>query len=185
MTAGSFPRSHELHRLEPTRLRDVKARPSSAAPEPRVHPKRPNRAVRRSLLANTRAAAAKLVGSPGSEAGTPPEGAQVAQLALRSFRSAKRSIGTNDPIALAHLLNWALMSAAAQELTLAAAEAGLATDRGQRLLPQAQKCAGRAERSSTAAIVTAGLLGKPRKGTPDADMLAALVASASKPRGAP
>ncbi len=187
MTAGTFERQHERPRLQSTRLRDAKPRPSSAASEPTAAPQRPHRAAKRSLLASMRAAIVVAMGSQGSGAGASPEGAQaaLAKQALQQFRAAKSELRTDSPIALSHLLAWATQSTVAVQLTLAAAAAGLATDQGQRLLEQAARCQGRAERSSTAAIVTAGLLGKPRKGATDGDALAALVANASKPRGAP
>lgn len=102
------------------------------------------------------------MGSATSGLPSPPEPSQLAREALRLFRAFVRELGTASPTARAHALAYAMQHAAAQRLTFAADAAGLATDRGLALLEQAAKCQGRSERSATAAIALAGLLGKPR-----------------------
>lgn len=156
--------------------------PSRAAGEPGATCKRPHRNAKRSLLATVRAAAEKLGQAAGSEVNAALGGTLLARQALRLFRAGKRELGTDSPLALSHLLAWALQSSAAQVLTLAAADTDLASDRGARLLEQAAKCQGRAERSSVAAASFAELLAKARKTPTTADALADLVRNAAKPR---
>lgn len=176
----TFERSHDKPRLQRPKLRDVST-PPSAARKPRRAEKRPHRSANRSLVSLARQAAGEAVGTHGSDVATPPAPSQLAREALRLFRAFVRELGTASPTARAHALGYAMQSAAAMRLTIAADAAGVDTERGLLLLEQASKCQGRAERSATAAIALAGVLDRPRK--PSDGNLADLLREAAKPRG--
>lgn len=185
MSAGIFERQHDQPRLQPRRLRELPPAPERPPRKPEPPRTRPHRKAQRTLLARVRAAAEQLGRAAGSEANAALGGAQLAQQALKLFWAGKRELHTDSPVALSHLLAWALQTSAAQQLTLAAADADLASDRGARLLEQAARAQGRAERASIAAASFASLLAKPRKTPTTADALADLVRNASKPREEP
>lgn len=161
MSTGSFQLQHEQTRMQPRRLREVRP-PKRATSAPRTTSRPRHRAARRLLLIGVRTAANKLR-ELGDLEHPELERARLAQQSLRLFHAGKRELGTDSPIALSHLLAWALQTSAAQTLTLAAAAAGIASDRGARMLEQAARCQGRAERSSVAAASFAELLAKPSK----------------------
>lgn len=116
------------------------------------------------MLVRVREAAGEVTGvQPAS-----PEAATLACDALRLFRAFIRELGgPASPIVRSLALGYALQHVAGARLTLAAAEAGLATDEGARLLERAAKAQGRAERSAVAAATFAGIL-SPRDRTPGA-----------------
>lgn len=176
-----FELQHDGVRLQPDQRRDLKPVPKQAAAGKKRNKKRPHRSAKRSLLSQVRMEAEQLAVDSG--AGRSVDGQQLAKDALRLFRAAKREVCTDSPIAMSHLLAWALQSSAAQRLTLEAAKAGLGTERGARLLEQSAKCQGRAERSSVAAASFARLLEQPRGGTDNASALRDLIAEAARPRG--
>lgn len=181
MTPRFFQIQHDGVRLQPDQRRDLKPVPRGATVGKKRNKKRPHRSAKRSLLAQVRAQAEQLAADAG--AGKNVDGQQLARDALRLFRAGKREVCTDSPIAMSHLLAWALQSSAAQRLTLEASKAGLGTDRGARLLQQAAKAQGRAERSSVAAASFARLLERPRNNSDDAAALRELMQQAAKPRG--
>jgi len=171
-TAMTFERSEGKPRLQRARLRDVST-PLSADDKPRRIERRPHRTANRSLLLMARQAAGEAMGSVGSDLETPPAPSQLAREALRLFRALVRELGTSSPTARTHALAYAMQTAAAMRLTIAADAAGLDTQRGLELLEQAAKCQARAERSATAAIALAGLLKSSRPKAPPAPWLEA------------
>jgi hypothetical protein len=171
----TFERSHGRSRLTRPRLREVS--PSSAdgdRPGDRdslgrfVSGNRAGtaKAAKHALTAPLRAAVAAGVAEavPGEVA--PETRAQVAHAALTLYRAAKRELGPRSTIVLSHLVRWAIGTAVSQHLSLAAAQCGLDTDRGARLLELAHTAEGRAERASVAALTMARALKSSRDDTP-------------------
>jgi hypothetical protein len=161
--------SHGKRRLTRPRLRDVAAESADRA-------RSGNRDARGFFLpGNTvgRNSAAKAVLTSSLHAalraemvraapdGAPPSaGAEMAAEALTLYRSGRRDLQSDSPIALSHLVRWAANTALATRLAVLAADAGLGTDRGARLLELAHACEGRAERASVAAMTMARSIGK-------------------------
>jgi hypothetical protein len=77
---------------------------------------------------------------------------------LQLYRAGRLELGAGGPSAIAALWSWALLTACAQALTLAAARESLSSDRGGALFDRATKAQARAERSWTAAAAACGLL---------------------------
>lgn len=126
-----------------------------------------NRTAKRSITAVLRSAAASgVAGVVAAPSGSAPVPAQIAQQALTLYRAGRRDLHTDSPIALSHLARWAVNTALAQHLAALAAEHGLDTDQGLRLLERAHACEGRAERASIAALTMARAIGGARKDDP-------------------
>jgi len=176
-----FEIQHDGVRLQPERQREVKSPPKQSTAGHRKSTKRPHRSAKRSLLALVRSEAEQVAVEAG--AGRNVDSRQLAMDTLRLFRAGKREVHTDSPIAMSHLLAWALHSSAAQRLTFEATKAGLGTERGARLLEQSAKCQGRASRASVAAAAFARLLEQPRGGSDEAAALSDLMRAAAKPRG--
>lgn len=118
-----------------------------------------HRTAKRSLMAVLKAAvAAQVAGVGAGSDAAPPAPAELARHAITLYRAGQRDLRTDSPIALSHLQRWAVGTAVAQHMTLAAAAAGLETDRGLRLLERAQAAEQRAERASIAALDVARVL---------------------------
>lgn len=157
--------SHGKPRVTGPRLRDVNAAAADGEPirdrdaRGRFAPGNSagrNRIAKRSITAVLRSAvAAGVAGVVATPNGSAPAPAQIAQQALALYRAGKRDLRTDSPIALSHLVRWAVNSALAQHLEGLAAEYGLDTDHGLRLLERAHACEGRAERASVAALTMA------------------------------
>lgn len=166
----TIERSQGKPRIEPTRLRDASA-PASAASTPTPDAKRPYRAPRRKLTRSLRARVVAQISQAMSGASGPETGAkagsEIAAVALSLYRAGQRELGTSSPMALSHLLRWAVGTATAQHLSLAAADAGPATDRGRSLLELSMKLEGRAERASVAALTFARELAPDRAPAPN------------------
>jgi len=154
----TFPRSHDRRRLEGSRLREV-ASPTAGPEEPRLSRKRPHRAPRRKLSAALRARVDRGVVSALSGIAAPDAGAQVARVAVSLYRAGQLELRTSSPMALSHLLRWAVGTATAQHLAMVACDVGPESDRGRELLELSMRLEGRAERASVAALSFARALG--------------------------
>lgn len=153
----SIERSHDRKRLQLARTRQIAA-PKADASGSAGDGRGPFRRTRRQLTATLRARVAAGVGSALGAAATPQDGAQIARTALSLYRAGVRELRTSSPIALSHLLRWAIGTATAQHLALAAADAGPPTERGRQLLELSMRLEGRAERASVAALTMAQAL---------------------------
>jgi hypothetical protein len=154
----TFPRSHDRRRIEGARLRDVTT-PTSDPNTPHLDHKRPFRSSRRKLSQALRARVAAGVGSALARNASPQTGAQVARTAVSLYRAGQAELRTSSPLALSHLLRWAVGTATAQHLALAAVDAGAETTEGRQLLELSMRLEGRAERASVAALTMARALG--------------------------
>jgi len=175
----TIERSHNKPRSTRPRLRSVRLPPSSDG-EPQVDAKRPHRAPKRALLAPLRAYVAREVDGALGTTAAAPAGAEVVQLALTLYRSARQELSAHSPIVVSCVLRWAVQTAIGQHMTLAAANAGPASELGQRLLDRAGVCESRAERSIVAAVGLANALAGKRSDS--TDDLAALMHAAGTPR---
>lgn len=154
----SHQRSQGRVRLAEHRLRDQQPLPSPNAGATPPGDERHHCIPIRHLTALTRVVAGER-GSVESELAASPGAAQLARAGLKSYRALVRELGwPKSPTARAHALTYGLLTAAAHQLVLEAGAAGIATTRGLELLDAATRIAGRAERSSTAALALAGLL---------------------------
>lgn len=179
----TFSRSHGKRRLEAARIRDVSA-PKAAANGTARTDAAGDGAFRRPLLHLTAALRARVeqgVASALAGAASPQEGAQLARVALSLYYAGRRELDTRSPLALSHLVRWAIATATAQHLALAAHAAGPATDRGRQLLELSMRLEGRAERASVAALTMARALA--RTGAPAAGDAPWLVSTAADDGG--
>lgn len=126
-----------------------------------------NRTAKRTLTATLRAAVAQALASAPTDAASPQAGAQLAQSALALYNGGRRDLRSNSPIALSHLVRWAVNTTLASHLSSTAATIGADSERGLLLLDRAHACEGRAERASIAALTMARALDErsPRRAT--------------------
>ncbi len=100
----------------------------------------------------------------------PPSEADVLlDAALRRFDAAKRDLGAESVLVLSPLARWAATEELVDYLTGAAADAGITTPAGERLLARRDALEGKANRAMAAALAAATALGTApagSKGTP-------------------
>lgn len=118
-----------------------------------------NRAAKHALTGALRASLASAVAAAVPEDREAQTRVQRAALAL--YRAAAQELQTESTLARSALVRWAVGSAVSQALTLAAVAAGVDSERGLRLLAQAERQSQLAERSSIAAADLARALRKP------------------------